>query len=169
MNVPNIAQGPAGAITSPRTDAGGDLRPYVVVRAPAPGPTSQVSFTRLAWFDANGDGEIDPRSAAAGGDATLIVPSRAVDLPTYTRPAPASTRERARVVEPAGREPVPGNAAQTSRAIDAYQRYGQSPPASPPAATPPPVPVPPVAATVGGGADAGSAPPPTIAFAPAAA
>ena len=129
MNVPNITQSLGSVATLPRAEApDASTAPRAVAAAPpaAAGASSGVSLARLAWFDVNGDGHIDPRSTTSGGDATLLVPSHSVDLPTYRRtvsavggPRPVNASER----PPA----VPASAAQTSRAVDAYQRYGQSP------------------------------------------
>jgi hypothetical protein len=137
MNVPNIGQGLGSVTALPRTAGDGDT---AVPRSGSGGsgrsasetPRVGADFARLAWFDVNGDGHIDPRSAAAGGDATLLVPHGA-DLPIYSRNVSQSASSRTL------RE-APGNAAQTNRAVDAYQRYGASSAAQPaaPAARPAP-------------------------------
>jgi hypothetical protein len=121
MNVPNIGQGLGSVSTFPPTLVGDDTA------APRP----DVSPTRLAWFDVNGDGRIDPRSATDGGDATLVVPARAIALSTDGRRVsppddahPAPNKESAADVPPPAPD-VP-NAAQTNRAVDAYQRYGEA-------------------------------------------
>jgi hypothetical protein len=153
MNVPNIGQGAESVVTLSRTIVGSDsLAPRVDAAGADPAPKSQaspaISFTRLACFDVNGDGNIDTRSAAAGGDATLLVPTHAVDLPTYSRRAnpmgdghPLRAKESDNGSAPAG---APPNAAQTNRAADAYERYGQTPPPAPPppSRTPAPAPAP---------------------------
>jgi hypothetical protein len=131
MNVPNIEIGSASVTGTPRVDMTGLTAQSANARSARTTPestTSSISLTRLAWFDANGDGEIDTRAAGAGGDATLLVPAHQVDLPTYGRaahPAPGSRPESA------GKAPS-GAAAdhspvQTQRAVAAYQRYGQAP------------------------------------------
>jgi len=161
MNVPNIRQDPGGVTALPRAVGDGEAhagqqevaaaREHAGTRSGAP----SVSFTRLAWFDVNGDGHIDPRSAAAGGDATLLVPSDAVDLPTYSRNVtPLGDTHSAKVdhTEPEDRTAPAGNPAQTNRAVEAYQRYGQAQAPTPPTAAPAPTPIagpaptPPVAA-----------------------
>jgi hypothetical protein len=132
MNVPNITQSLGSVATLARAEA-----PTEAASHPASAPavatstgtpigsgSNGVSLARLAWFDVNGDGHIDPRSTTSGGDATLLVPSHSVDLPTYRRtvndvggPRPANPRE----TPPA----MPANPAQASRAATAYQRYGE--------------------------------------------
>jgi hypothetical protein len=140
MNVPNISQGPGSVTALPRQLADGDtvagLRADTAVRgrSSAQSQSQSVSFARLAWFDLNGDGSIDPRSAAAGGDATLLVPAHAIDLPTYARAAHTTVSARSADT----RAIPPGNTAQANRAVVAYQRYGQTPPAVAPAPPPPP-------------------------------
>ena len=141
MNVPNIGQGPGSVTALPRAESGGETA--LVTRAstgsdvggaqqPAKA-TPAVSFTRLAWFDTNGDGRIDPRSAAAGGDATLLVPSHAVALSRYSRSVSGLAALKARE---AGNDVAP-TTAQTRQAIDAYQRYGQPEPSTPTSVTTP--------------------------------
>ncbi len=156
MNVPNIAQG-AGVTTIPSAQTGGDSAP--VARAVASSEPT-VSLTRLAWFDTNGDGDIDPRPATSGGDATLLVPSHAVDLPTYSRHVHTVGDLRAFRLRPlddkTGSAP---NSAQTRQAIDAYQRYGHTAPT--PAATPAP------AAAPASSADVAPAAPPVATPTPA--
>ncbi len=142
MNVPNISQGLGSVTALSRPVADGEtvagLRADSAVRGrtSAESTPSSVAFARLAWFDLNGDGSIDPRSAASGGDATLLVPAHAVDLPTYARSAHPGPG--ARSAGPTTNRPVaPGNAAQTNRAVVAYQRDGQAPaPVAPPPARP---------------------------------
>jgi hypothetical protein len=46
-----------------------------------------VSLTPVGCFDLAGDGQINSRSALDGGDATLLVPSHQVDLPTWPHAA----------------------------------------------------------------------------------
>jgi len=136
MNVPNIGQGLGSVTALSRTASESDTassRPAPVAfgRSGSDSPRTSADFARLAWFDVNGDGQIDPRSATAGGDATLLVPAHAVDLPMYSRSVSPSANTRTL-------KPTPGNAAQTNRAVVAYQRYGQSQSAP----TPPPAPAP---------------------------
>ncbi|HEV7525997.1 MAG TPA: hypothetical protein VGP92_13590 [Acidimicrobiia bacterium] len=131
MNVPNITQRSGSVTALPRTVADGDTvsagraapaaggAPAAVSAAP------NVSFARLAWFDLNGDGQIDPRSATAGGDATLLVPAHAIGMPTYARAAGPLAGAHATHASVADDQPVAANAAQTNRAVVAYQRYGQ--------------------------------------------
>ena len=140
MNVPNITQSLGSVATLPRAEAVGPTDASTASHAVAPAPggaSSGVSLARLAWFDVNGDGHIDPRSTTSGGDATLLVPSHSVDLPTYRRTVSAVGGPRA---ANASESPpaVAVNAAQTNRAVDAYQRYGGPPaaPASAPAVSP---------------------------------
>jgi hypothetical protein len=136
MNVPNINQVPGGVAAPPRAEAEAGRN----ARSRLDGETRNVGFTRLAWFDVNGDGNIDPRSASAGGDATLLVPAHSVDLPTYARAAhTTATTHGASSPAPPSSPPPAQNAAQTSRAVDAYQRYGQ-PPAPAPVPAPEPTP-----------------------------
>jgi hypothetical protein len=136
MNVPNIEIGSGSVTAIPRVDVTGLTAPSANARSArttsAP-TTSSISLTRLAWFDANGDGEIDTRAAGAGGDATLLVPAHQVDLPTYGRaahPAPGSRPESAVKATSGAADHTP---VQTQRAVAAYQRYGQAPaaPAAP--------------------------------------
>jgi hypothetical protein len=138
MNVPNISQSPGSAApfswagtgnepgVPPRSDAAEAA--HVRTHPPAPG----ISLTRLACFDINGDGHIDPRSAGTGGDATLLVPTHEVDLPTWEyavnpMAGAVATNAKEPKSEAAPVAPAPANAAQTNRAVDAYQRYGQPP------------------------------------------
>lgn len=144
MNVPMNIQGPGSVSTLPRQVSGGDAasanRAETTVRMRRSSDAMQAtitSYTRLAWFDVNGDGNIDPRSASAGGDATLLVPAHAVDLPTYSRPVSPGGNTHIGPVRVAGEPSAAGNPpnpARTNRAVDAYQRYGQPPDAAQPAA-----------------------------------
>jgi hypothetical protein len=137
VNVPNIGQGLGSVPTFPPTLAGSETAAPgadAVGAGPASAEAGRPNAppTRLAWFDVNGDGRIDPRNAAAGGDATLLVPARAIALSTYGRQVnPPGGTHADRAKEP-GTDvprvaPTPSNAAQTNRAVDAYQRYGQAP------------------------------------------
>lgn len=120
MRVPNIDHD-AGSPTD---------RARVVTNSRLPHSAApSISLTRLAWFDANGDGRIDTRSAGAGGDATLLVPTHEVDLPTYDHNAnPRIDTRAAKVSDAAGTGvSVAATPAQTQRAVDAYQRYGSAP------------------------------------------
>ncbi len=147
MNVPNIGQGIGGVTTLPAQASGtaaAESRPPVV-RAPA--QSESFSFTRLAWFDINGDGHIDPRPAGAGGDATLLVGSHEVDLPTYSRTVQTVGDIRAfkaKEAKTSSRSDAANSSTPTSahtrQAIDAYQTYGQAP--SPPTPTPATAPTP---------------------------
>ena len=140
MNVPNIGQGLGSVTTFPPALAGSESAAPGADAVDAGGASAaagspNVSPTRLAWFDVNGDGRIDPRSADAGGDATLLVPTRAIALSTYGRQVspPAGTHAdptkapKAPSNDVPKLDPAPSNAAQTNRAVDAYQRYGQAP------------------------------------------
>ena len=49
--------------------------------------SEQLSLTLVGVFDLAGDGQINSRSALDGGDGTLLLPSHAIDLPTWTHPA----------------------------------------------------------------------------------
>jgi hypothetical protein len=122
MRVPNIDHD-AGIST-------GQARAAVSSKLAHPAAPS-ISLTRLAWFDANGDGRIDTRAAGSGGDATLLVPTHEVDLPTYGHNA--NPRIDTRAVKASDAAPM--SPAQTQRAVDAYQRYGQTPAVSAPAAS----------------------------------
>jgi hypothetical protein len=131
MNVPNITQSLGSVATPARAEAPTEAAapPASAPAAAAPSGASTgsgsngVSLARLAWFDVNGDGHIDPRSTTSGGDATLLVPSHSVDLPTYRRTV--NIVGGPRPVNPSETPPaVPANAAQASRAVTAYQRYG---------------------------------------------
>jgi len=173
MNVPNISQAPGSVALPVRTDATGENvalpRAHRSGSDPGTGRPGRgvVSFTRLAWFDANGDGRIDPRSATAGGDATLLVPADGVDLPTWSRAAnPVGAARAGRDVGSTAR-PTTLNAAQAGRAADAYQRYGQTSPhtTAPASAGPPPVAPVPVASAPVAPAPVASAP---VASAPVA-
>lgn len=152
MNVPNISQGLGSAPALPRAGTGSE--PVTPSRTVAPAQAGVrthsaepgISLTRLACFDINGDGHIDPRSAGNGGDATLLVPTHEVDLPTWsytvnpmadTRPAKGKeAKPDAGPVAAAPGSVVRGNAAQTNRAVGAYQRYGQTPSAPGPRVAP---------------------------------
>lgn len=129
MNVPTINQGLGGPGAAPAAEA-----VAIAARSRVDAQARSANFARLAWFDVNGDGSIDPRSAASGGDATLLVPAHAVDLPTYARPAHAIAIVHGGAA--AASAPPVVSAAQTNRAVVAYQRYGDAP------ATPPPPPQP---------------------------
>jgi len=164
MNVPNITQGSGSAATLPRAFAGGQIMaPNASAAAPAPvrthTPEPGISLTRLACFDINGDGHIDPRSADEGGDATLLVPTHEVDLPTWSYTVDTVDDPQPVKTKPTGNGehtvvPAPANAARTNRAVGAYQRYGQT-------ATPPvPAPAVPAPASAAGTAVAPATPAP---------
>jgi hypothetical protein len=144
MNVLNISQGIGGVATLPAQTSGTAAGQSRAVDVRPATPTESFSFTRLAWFDINGDGHIDPRAAGAGGDATLLVGSREVDLPTYSRTVHTvgdlrAFKGKGPAKADASTPPTP-TSAQTKQAIDAYQRYGQAPAPATPTPTPTPVP-----------------------------
>src|SRR6185436_21019092 len=99
MNVPNIGQGTGSTSVLSRPQRGD----VVVSLREGSGSgahenrvhgtkDSNASFTRIGWFDVNGDGSIDGRSALAGGDGTLLLP-HGVKVANYSRPvhsAPSS-------------------------------------------------------------------------------
>ncbi len=110
------------------------------VRYPAPlgGPNAvdsgsstpvqpQVSLTLVGCFDLAGDGQINSRSALDGGDATLLVPSHEVDLPTWPHAAllHALDATHEQPDHAGAARPSPATTGATRHAIDAYQRYGQ--------------------------------------------
>jgi hypothetical protein len=129
MNVPNIGQGSGSVVTlsrpQPDTEVQlGSLRESgqaaAEVRA-VEAHEADVAFTRIGWFDANGDGRIDSRSSLYGGDGTILLP-HSVKAPTYSRAAQISKgaqNEQQQVDAP------PANDVQTRQAVSAYQRYGQ--------------------------------------------
>jgi hypothetical protein len=151
MNVPNIGQGVNSiAVLSrpPRNDvvvalregSGSGAREHQVRERPV-ATDSNASFTRIGWFDVNGDGSIDGRSPMAGGDGTLLLP-HVVKVATHSRPARATASNDAPVcadqldgkaeAEPGSEAetdgaapPAPKADAQTRQAIAAYERYGQ--------------------------------------------
>ncbi|GIU86811.1 MAG: hypothetical protein KatS3mg009_1326 [Acidimicrobiia bacterium] len=79
-------------------------------------PEAAAAATRRAWFDVNGDGRIEDRSALYGGDGVLIVPEAA-------RP---DRLPRTREVDPEHRrEPAEhATAVHVEHAREAYTRYG---------------------------------------------
>ena len=88
----------------------------------------QVSLTAVACFDLAGDGEINTRPALEGGDATLLLPSHAIDIPTWPHRAllPGGRSTGVASNGPAVvRRPVGGHFA-IDHAVQAYERYGQS-------------------------------------------
>jgi hypothetical protein len=148
MNVPNIGQSSGSAAVLARTQRNdvvvslregsrsGAFESSVQQRT----KEANAAFTRIGWFDANGDGSIDGRSALAGGDATLLLP-HVVKVANYSRPVrsaqpqddepvhadqldgkadPTESAETDGVAQPA-----PQAGAQTRQAIAAYERYGQ--------------------------------------------
>ena len=86
----------------------------------------QVSLTLVGCFDLAGDGQINSRSALDGGDATLLVPSHEVDLPTWPHAALLhaldATHDQPDHITTA--PTASATAGMTRRAVDAYQRYG---------------------------------------------
>jgi hypothetical protein len=131
MNVLNIEIGTPTITIAPRADGTGQSPPAPPARSAgtsSAASTSSISLTRLAWFDANGDGQIDTRAAGSGGDATLLVPAHQVDLPTYGRAAhPAAGNRAPSSARVDGAAALDRNPAQTQRAVAAYERYGQAP------------------------------------------
>jgi hypothetical protein len=131
MNVPNIELGSGSVTAIPRVDVTGLTASSPNARSArttSEATTSTISLTRLAWFDANGDGEIDTRAAGAGGDATLLVPAHQVDLPTYGRAAHPAPGSRPASEGTSASDAAPDHSpVQTERAVAAYQRYGQAP------------------------------------------
>lgn len=151
MNVPNIGQGVSSTavlsrpprndvVVSLREGSGSGAREHQVREHPV-AVDSNASFTRIGWFDVNGDGSIDGRSPMAGGDGTLLLP-HVVKVATHSRPARATASNDAPVhaddldgkadaapvseTEPqAVAQPAPKAEAQTRQAIAAYERYGQ--------------------------------------------
>jgi hypothetical protein len=149
MNVPNIGQGTVSTpvLTRPQrgdvvvalregSDSGAHDHP---VRSS--NRESNASFTRIGWFDVNGDGSIDSRSALAGGDGTLLLP-QVVKVANYSRPVRSAPSSDAPVradrldgkpdpetaSEAEGTDaPAPAAQAnvQTRQAIASYERYGQ--------------------------------------------
>lgn len=113
--------------------SGNNPGPHLPVRAtegpPAAGPRAEPDaerapksareLSRQAWFDVNGDGKIEDRSALYGGDGVLIVPEAA-------RSEHAS---RAREVEhDAGPDrDEPATPVHVEHVRDAYVRYGEQP------------------------------------------
>lgn len=90
--------------------------PAVRARPAGPDPPEAAAATRRAWFDVNGDGRIEDRSALYGGDGVLIVPEAA-----WRDHAP-----RTREVEPEHRRgpAEPAAALHVEHAREAYTRYG---------------------------------------------
>lgn len=128
MHVPNIERD-AGSPTSAPRAAVRSATNAALIHSVAP----TISLTRLAWFDANGDGRIDTRPAGAGGDATLLVPTHEVELPTYGRAAlPRLDGRTTKPNEPASAAaPTRPNPVRTQQAAASYQRDGQAPPPLP--------------------------------------
>jgi hypothetical protein len=99
----------------------------------------QVSLTAVGCFDVNHDGTIDTRSGLEGGDAKLLLPSHAIDLPRFARPAPTApgtTDTRARSTSCASRS------AALDDAVAMYRHYGDVIPTqpAPPTISPSPTP-----------------------------
>jgi hypothetical protein len=140
MNVPNIGQGSGSVVTLSRPQPDTDVQ-LGSLRESGSAPAevrdvqvheADVAFTRIGWFDANGDGRIDSRSSLSGGDGTILLP-HSVKAPTYSRVAqvPCGAASDAKQADA-----VPANDVQTRQAVSAYQRYGQP---STPASTDQPV------------------------------
>ena len=128
MNVPNIGQGSGSVVTlsRPQPDTEVQLRSLRESgQAPAEvrdeAHEADVAFTRIGWFDANGDGRIDSRSSLSGGDGTILLP-HSVKAPTYSRVAQVSSGAASDAKQA---DAVPANDVQTRQAVSAYQRYGQ--------------------------------------------
>lgn len=82
-------------------------------------PRSARELSRQAWFDLNGDGKIEDRSALYGGDGVLIVPEAVrTDHTSRTRDVEHD--------EGPGRD-GPATPAHVEHARDAYVRYGEQP------------------------------------------
>jgi len=151
MNVPNIGPGFVSTAVLARPQTGGvvalPLRGSSVSDASPPRAASasdgNVTFVRIGWFDANGDGHIDTRSVNAGGDATILLP-HTVKAPALSRSVTRSTGTVSKVDEVAKDAksttsavaapkaapatppaPAPVSDVQTRQAIESYQRYGQ--------------------------------------------
>jgi hypothetical protein len=92
--------------------------------SPARGSEQAAALARVAWFDLNGDGNIDNRNPLEGGDGTMLVPAHTADVTTYARAAKPRDAE-SKESEPKWAEPA--NGARTQRVIDAYHRYGDAP------------------------------------------
>jgi hypothetical protein len=117
MNVTSIRQGPGSVVT---------LRgPHEGATAPERGPKQAATLTRVAWFDLNGDGNIDNRNPLEGGDGTMLVPAHTADVTSYPRAA-ARPRDAESALPPPPTSDL-ANGARTQRVIDAYQRYGDAP------------------------------------------
>lgn len=153
MNVPNIGQGVSSTavlsrpqrndvVVALRDGSGSGAREDQVRERPA-SMDSNATFTRIGWFDVNGDGSIDGRSPMAGGDGTLLLP-HVVKVATHSRPVRTAASNDAPVhaeqldgkaeTQPGSEadgaaQPAPKAEAQTRQAIAAYERYGQ--PATP--------------------------------------
>lgn len=147
MNVPHIGLGPGSAAVlsrPPRNDVVVALREGSDSgarenRVRTSTEDSDASFTRIGWFDVNGDGSIDGRSPMAGGDGTLLLP-QVVKVANHARPVRNAPSNDAPVhadqldgkaeVQPGAdtggvAEPAPKADVQTRQAIAAYERYGQ--------------------------------------------
>ena len=124
MNVPNIGQGPGSVSSAPAGSR--------AARPPRPAPTRSrpvahgVIGTGVAspgWrgSTSTATGSIDPRSAAAGGDATLLVPDargRPADVLARTRTRMTAPTGAATASDATGRDagaPARGTAAQANR------------------------------------------------------
>jgi len=102
-------------------------RPNAVDSGSSPPAQPEVSLTLVGCFDLAGDGQINSRSALDGGDATLLVPSHEVDLPTWPHAALLHALDATHdQPDHATAARVPSaTTALTQHVADAYQRYGQ--------------------------------------------
>jgi hypothetical protein len=119
MNVSDIGQGQGSVATLLRPNASGGS-PLVSAQADArvaakvSKPTQEVQ--RWAWFDLNGDGQIDDSSPLYGGDGVLVWNVSGAK-PSHPRPAAQSS---ARSTDEQS-TPV-----KVEHARAAYTRYGQA-------------------------------------------
>src|SRR5690242_1639273 len=87
-------------------------------------PAAQISFTRTAWCDLDGDGAIDPRPALEGGDAIMLVPTHDVAT-TYPRPLSFQLQTAQPVHYPRLFSLQDAPQATIDMAAASYRRYGQ--------------------------------------------
>ena len=121
MRLPNIQPNTS---TAPPTARAIGPRASTTVQA------SQVSLTAVACFDLAEDGEINTRPALDGGDATLLLPSHAIDLPTWPHPALLPSAKPASIANagPASTRPDTATHVAHGHAAAAYGRYGETTP-----------------------------------------
>ncbi|HET9728522.1 MAG TPA: hypothetical protein VFR41_03825 [Acidimicrobiia bacterium] len=141
MNVTSIGQGGGSVVTLPRLQPDTEVQPQSLRAGPQQAPNTEPQpestpvvepFVRVGWFDLNGDGRIDGRSSLSGGDGVLLLPAHAVDAPRYARIVGRAAARAADSHEEPVSDPPKSDAqsVQTRQAIDAYQRYGQTPDAT---------------------------------------